>query len=131
MAEEDGELVHWLEREYALAFGEMTWNDDGYMAWAQRRYVEGHYVDIFVWRNLFPSVPHHRLRLTERIKAQRQTLIRRRVIHCESREKASRLEEMLRASWTPVMSGRLRSSWTTSVSGTRGVSRRFLGRGGA
>ena len=50
MAEEDGELVHWLEREYALAFGEISWNDDGYMAWAQRRYVEGHVVYL-VWRD--------------------------------------------------------------------------------
>ena len=50
MAEVDDDLAYWLEREYAIACREISWNDDGYMAWAQRRHVEGHVVYL-VWRD--------------------------------------------------------------------------------
>ena len=56
MTEEDDNLAHGLARDYASARGEISWNDPGYTAWAERRYAENHIVYL-VWRD--DTKPHH------------------------------------------------------------------------
>jgi hypothetical protein len=94
MAEEDGDLAYWLAREYARACREISWNDDGYMAWAERRYRENEVVYL-VWQDETKpyGIDCHVL------KDQSPTIgqIHRGVIHCESRENATMLGTMLRA----------------------------------
>jgi hypothetical protein len=95
MAEEDDDLAYWLAREYTRACDEISWNDDGYMAWAERRHAGNHVVNL-VWRD---DTKRHHIDY-DLLKDERPTVggIRRRVIHCETREKANRLKAMLLAS---------------------------------
>jgi hypothetical protein len=94
MAEEDGDLDYWLAREYMRVCGEITWNDDGYMAWAERKLEENHIV-YFVW--LDDAKPHHIAYDVLKDESPTVGQVRRAVIHCESRARAGVLRTMLLA----------------------------------
>ena len=94
MADEDDDLAHWLAQGYANARKEISWDDDGYMAWAERKHEENHVVYL-VWQD---DTKLHRIAY-DVLKDESPTigLIRRDVIHCESQERAKFLRTTLLA----------------------------------
>ena len=94
MAEENDDLAYWLAREYAIACREISWNDDGYMGWAERKHEENHIVYL-VWQD--DTKPHRIAYDVLKDESPTIGLICRGVIHCESKDRAKFLRTTLLA----------------------------------
>jgi hypothetical protein len=94
MTKEDDDLAYDLQRRYALACKEISWDDPGYKKWAENRFADGYEVYLVWWNDTKPhDVAYHLL------KDERPPVgdMRRRVIHCKSQDTAKTLGQILLA----------------------------------